>query len=68
MQGKEEAGGTGKVRGCCNSPRGMNSFERHPGDKISRTWETGVEVRKGGKRNDSQVLGLGNWVDDWAIL
>lgn len=38
MYGKAETAETGKVRDCCNHPRGVNSFERHPGDKISRTW------------------------------
>lgn len=36
--------------------------------KSAELGRLGVEVRKGGERNDSQVLGLGNRVDDWAIL
>lgn len=66
MHGKEEIGGTGKVRGCCNTPRGMDSSERHPGDKTSRTCR--LEGGEGRERDNSQVPGLGNWVDDCAIL
>ena len=41
MRGKEESGGTGKVRGCCNSPREMNHFGRHPGEKPAELGDWG---------------------------
>lgn len=43
----------------------MNSFEGHAGDKTSRTWGTGVEVRKGGERDDSKVW---TWATGWMTV
>lgn len=44
----------------------MNSFERDQRENQQDS-ETGVEVREGGEKDDSQILGLSNRVDDNAI-
>lgn len=56
----------GKLGDVAIVQRGMNSFERHQREN-QQDLETGVEMREVGERDDFQVPGLGNWVDDYAI-
>lgn len=56
----------GKLGATAIVQRGMKSFERHQRENQQDS-ETGVEIREGGERHDSQILGLSNRVDDYAI-